>query len=140
MVKEEKIKYLEFVYNTINRMSTHSFILKGWAITIISICFAFAVKEDNMNFIILSIFPVLVFWGLDAFYLRQERLFRKLYDYVRTSELDEKIINFSMNTKKFENKVQSWFLTLFSSTILPLYMMIIILVSIILVFKVGGLI
>lgn len=140
MVEDNRRKYLEFIHNTINRMSTHSFILKGWSITIVSICFAFAIKEDNMNFIILSIFPILVFWGLDAFYLRQERLFRRLYDNVRMGENNERNINFSMNTKKFEKKVQSWFLTLFAGTILPLYLIIIILVFIVILFKIGGLI
>ena len=46
-----------------------------------------------------------MFWALDAYFLRQERLFRKLYDRIRT--LDSSKVDFSMRTTDFENAVGS---------------------------------
>jgi len=70
-----------------------------------------------------ALFPSLTFWGLDAFYLRQERLFRKLYDELRklSDEKYEKADPFSMSTKKHSREVASWFRTLWAPTILGLH-------------------
>ena len=48
--------------------------------------------------------PVIVFWGLDAYYLLQEKLYRLLYDKVRQTEEDN--IDFSLNatTEEFGGK------------------------------------
>ena len=45
-----------------------------------------------------------MFWALDAYFLRQERLFRKLWD--RAREPDAKI-DFSMDTRPFNDEVDS---------------------------------
>ena len=42
---------------------------------------------------------MLLFWGLDGYFLWQERLFRTLYDHVRG--LDESAVDFSMQTSAF---------------------------------------
>jgi hypothetical protein len=52
---------------------------------------------------------------LDAYYLRQERLFRKLYDRVR--QLDEADVDFSMDTSVVVEKVASWPAVAFSVTV-----------------------
>ena len=41
-----------------------------------------------------------MFWGLDRYLLRQERLFRKTHNHVRMAEGDS--VDFSMNTQPFE--------------------------------------
>ena len=130
---KDKSKHLEFVQNIITRMAANSFILKGWTITLISILFALAINNSDTQFIILAIFPAFVFWGLDSYYLRQERLFRKLYDYTRKTDLP-KNDSFSLDTRKFSNKVDSWFITLFSSTVMLLHGMIIILIVVMMIF------
>ncbi len=59
--------------------------------------------------------PVVAFWLLDAWYLRQERLFRQLFDEVRKKDGAP---DFSMGTKPFRNAVSSVFGTAGSATIL----------------------
>lgn len=135
---EVKIKHLELVQNVISRMATNSFILKGWTITLISILFSLAINTSNIMFVSLAIFPALIFWGLDAYYLKQERQFRKLYDYIRKNEL-EKDEYFSLDAKKFGKNVQSWYRTLFASTILPLHGVILLVIVFILFVK-GGIV
>lgn len=130
---EEWSKHLEFIQNAITRMSNNSFILKGWAVTIVSLLFALAMNNSDKRFVILAILPTLVFWGLDAYYLRREKLFRELYDYVRLSER-KNLDAFSMSTKKFENKVDMWCGILFSSTVISLYGMITLLIIVMFAF------
>ena len=96
---EEKIKHLEFVQNVITRMNTNSFQLKGWVITIVSALLALYASSDNVLYIFVAIVPVVVFWCLDAFYYKQERLYRKLYQDIVN---DNNISRFDMNASKYE--------------------------------------
>lgn len=101
---ENKIKHLEIIQGVINRMAGNSFALKGWAVTLIAGIFALASKDaDNIYFLVAYI-PVTVFWGLDSYYLLQERLYRSLYEKVRF--LPEDKIDFSMkaSAKEFKSK------------------------------------
>ena len=72
-----KIKHLEFVQNVITRMNSNSFQLKGWMITIVSALLALYASSNKLLYIFVAIVPVIIFWCLDAFYLKQERLYRK---------------------------------------------------------------
>jgi len=92
---ENKQKHLEMIQNVITRMANNSFMLKGWAVTLVAGIFALASKDANKVFFLIAYVPIVTFWGLDAYYLRQERLYRKLYDDVRRK--NEKDIDFSMN-------------------------------------------
>ncbi|MDJ0899388.1 MAG: hypothetical protein QNJ55_11310 [Xenococcus sp. MO_188.B8] len=114
-----KIKHLEMIQGVINRMAGNSFLLKGWCVTLVSALFALAAKDSNTNFILVAYYPVLMFWILDAYFLRQERLFRKKYDEVRHSA--EGSINFSMNTSTVKDSVKPWLRVAFSKTLFLFY-------------------
>lgn len=81
----DKIKHLEFIQNTINRMSTSSFAIKTANTTIIVAISALAYKSDYNDYInvIIYLMPALSFWYLDAYYLAQEKKFRDLYNNIR---------------------------------------------------------
>lgn len=118
---ENKRKHLEFIQGAINRMAGNLFFLRGWTITLIAALFAFFVKDANTDFIFIVYFPVIIFWILDGYFLSQERLFRALYNHVR--KLDEKKIDFSMDTREYsEDKRNSWLYSMFSSTLLFFYL------------------
>lgn len=119
MSDEHKLKHLEFIQGIINRMASNSFLLKGWCVTLVSALFALAAQDSHTEFIWLAFFPVIMFWILDAYFLRQERLFRKKYDNV--SSQTETEIDFSMNTSPFTNQVDSWIRTAFSWTLFIFY-------------------
>ena len=103
---ERKGKHLEFIQGTVNRLSTNSFLLKGWSVVLVSALFALASAEFNLYFIYLAWFPAIAFWILDGYFLWQERLFRRLYDHVRS--LDEQDIDFSMDTSPHVAETTSW--------------------------------
>ena len=91
MDTDSKLKHLEFIQAVINRMAANSFYLKGWSITLVAAIFVLATKDGNPNMVPVAYLPALAFWFLDAYFLRQERLFRQLYDTIRqqpTSEID----------------------------------------------------
>lgn len=122
-MESDKLKHLEMIQGVINRMAHNSFLIKGWSVVVVSALFALSAKNSNYGFVILAFFPAVMFWGLDAFYLRQERLFRALYDEARTKKEE---MDFSMNTESAQGKVDSWFKTLFSKTIFPFHACIIV--------------
>ena len=117
---EKKLKHLEMLQAIISRMARNSFFLKGWNVVLVSAIFALASTESNSVLVFLAYLPAMVFWLLDGFFLRQERLFRKLYDKVRVMTEDD--IDFSMNTATLESEVPSWFRVAFSRPFtLPLF-------------------
>ena len=71
----EKIKHLEFIQNVITRMNTNSFQIKGWSIVVASALLAIYASTKDNYFFLVAVFPTLIFWFLDAYYLNQERKF-----------------------------------------------------------------
>lgn len=116
----DKHKHLDFVQAAINRMSSNLFLLKGWSITLIAALFALAAKDSNQFYVLIAYFPLFIFWSLDGYFLSQERKFRALYDYVR--KLDEKQIDFSMDTRLFNSDSRNnWFGAMSSRTLVIYY-------------------
>ncbi len=112
---EQKIAHLQMIQGVINRMAGNSFLLKGWSVTLVAALFALAAIGTSPLFVYLAYFPSFMFWILDAYFLRQERLFRRLYDDVR--ELSPPDTDFSMDTAPFENIVESQFKVGMSETL-----------------------
>ena len=84
MTEEDKrmqflMKEIDVIQNVIKRMASNSFMLKGWTITLVVV--SLVLRGDKISALI-AIIPWLVFWFLDAYFLRQERLFRELYKWV----------------------------------------------------------
>lgn len=95
---------MEMIQGIINRMASNSFALKGWAVTLVAGIFALASKDTDKMYFLIAYVPIIIFWGLDAYYLLQERLYRALYDKVRNIEEDD--VDFSMNTSLQEFKTE----------------------------------
>ena len=116
---EKKLKHLEFIQNVILRMSTNSFLIKGWAITLISALFALASKDANRNYVMVSYIVIPVFWILDGFLISNERKFRALYEKVALKSDDN--IDFNMDISSFNNKNRTWIMGIFSKTLILFY-------------------
>jgi len=111
---DEKLAYLQMIQAVISRMNSNSFLIKGWSITLVAALFALAAAETNQLFVILAYFPAIMFWALDAYFLRQERLFRKLWDRARAGGAE---IDFSMTTQPFAKEVDSTWRVAWSHTL-----------------------
>ena len=129
-------KHLEFIQGAINRMSSNSFQMKGWAILIVSALLTIDANTDMQNSFILIAIPItILFWMLDAYYLQQERKFRGIYTDVAelTDEKDRiDIRNFEMPLHKYNGWKYSFFRAFICSGVTTtLYILVILLVVVI---------
>jgi hypothetical protein len=119
----EKIKHLEFIQAVITRMNTNSFQMKGWMVTIVSAILALYASTKNHYFVLVAIFPTVIFWFLDTYYLWQERKFRGLFnDVAGLSEVPKNIGLFDMRPGLYTGGKYSYRDVFGSLTIITLYL------------------
>jgi hypothetical protein len=82
-VQENQVKHLEMIQAIVARLGNNGFLIKGWAVTVAGAFLAFAVNREKWGLALAAVAPTLLFWLLDASFLRNERLFRDLFDRVR---------------------------------------------------------
>ncbi|MFZ4428263.1 MAG: hypothetical protein ACOYOO_13985 [Saprospiraceae bacterium] len=105
-------KELDLIQGVISRMANNSFLIKGWAMTLMSALIAFGkdsiLASTHGVFYLVAMAGILVpFWWLDAFYLRQERLFRKIYQRAVQDPSANSRTRFDMNPNDLLGAVQS---------------------------------
>lgn len=115
---ERRVHHLDMVQTVISRMSMVSGQVKTWTVTLVAALFALAAKDANPNYFLIALLPAVAFWFVDAYYLSQERLFRCLYDYVRTQTGP---VDFSMDTRSSCAEASSVASTIFSVTLFGFY-------------------
>ncbi len=105
-------QYFTIIQNVINRMAQNSFLIKAWAVTLIA-----AITVLTFSIINILIFGVLlvitiIFWVLDSYYLKLEKLYRHLYN-AKVEDYNNNQIRKSMKLfdmdyepfKKIEHKI-----------------------------------
>ncbi len=81
--KDVMIKEIDLIQGCINRMAQNSFVIKGWLITLFTIVLTLLPDKKNINVLcVVLMFVTIVFWRLDAFFLKTERLYRWKYEWV----------------------------------------------------------
>ena len=122
--------HLEIIQGVISRMGANSLQCKTWAMTIFA-ALSVIILGSNNSWSILCASPcviiiLIVFWWLDAWYLQMERLFRRLYDDIRTKELPENFSEvedpYSMSFKKYKCYEQCVLRIMFSRSVWPVYL------------------
>lgn len=116
---DEKIAHLGFIQGVINRMGGNSFMIKGWCVALIAAIFALSADKANASFVYLALFPLFVFWGLDTFFLRQEKMYRKLYEEVANGNVQSD--KFTMNASVYSKDIGCYLEVAFSKTFLSFY-------------------
>ena len=106
MSEENKHKHLELLQGIVERMAANSFHVKGWSVAVVSALLAIGISKSNFLFAILALFPLLLFWALDGYYLSLEKGFRSVYDRVRL--LPNAEIDFSMHRTRAERGWCQW--------------------------------
>lgn len=100
--REALHKHLDFIQLTITRMAANSFLLKGWTVTLVAAILAFVSKDGKPMAGLIGLVPAIVFWILDAFYLKQERAYRDLYNEVR--QKDPVQVDYDLDATRFSFK------------------------------------
>lgn len=142
MNEDNKIKILhkeiDIIQACITRMANNSFLLKGWYITLTSAILIFLFKQNfRIEIIGLYLFVITaVFWGLDAFFLKTETLYRWKYAWVIKERLKNNQDNlYDLNPNNLydlnpynksmwidaDNKKDCLINFIFSKTLFPLY-------------------
>lgn len=116
-----RLKHLEIIQQVITRMASNSFLLKGWSVTLIAALLAIALKEPKAkDMILVGLLPAVMFWGLDGFFLYQERLYRKLWETI-AEESQSAPTDFRMKPSKEERKNECWLCATLSKTLVPFH-------------------
>ncbi len=130
--KECMMKEIDTIQGVINRMASNSFLMKGWAVTLVSV--TLLLKGDNYQ-VYIAFIPLLTFWYLDAYFLRLERAYRKLYSWVIQNRLNTDELLFDMNASgRFGSEVQSRWRIMFSETLSIFYGAILLLIIIYIIY------
>jgi hypothetical protein len=121
--------HLQIIQNLIQRMAANSANCKIWCITIVSAILVLIADIDNPDITLLPIFPIIVFFCLDVYYLSLEKRFRLQYNNFITklheSNLCSKdLYNISTGKRSFLIVYKS----MISFSIWPFYLMLIVLV------------
>lgn len=119
-------KEIDLIQAVISRLAQNCFLVKGWSITLVSVVLALG-KDDLLTtakpswLLALTLTIWLAFWYLDAYFLRQERLFRKLYEHVVAYHNDPTRPRYTLDVEPFLSDVPTISQTLFSQTLLVFY-------------------
>jgi hypothetical protein len=124
-----RLKHLEMIQAVIARLGNDSFLVKGWAVTVSGVFLGLAVSASKPGLALVSLAPTLLFWVLDSYYLRSERLFRAFYERARTAGAGYLLLGMDGTSAAFvqtltasEQKRLSWSKTFWRPTLRWLYL------------------
>ena len=110
-------EHLGMIQGIINRMAANSFQIKGWTVTLLAALGATGVASQYSIIFLLGYLPLIIFWGLDGYFLRQEKIYRAVYERVR----GRATIDFDMKPQDEDRKNTSGTDVIFSKTLFPFY-------------------
>ena len=112
------IKHLEFLQVVINRLSQEMFVYKGWAVTLVAATFAVAAGSGNPLIVAIAMVPAFAFWGLGTMTLRDQRMYRAMYDAVRDGSADAfEGGPLSMDNDAYAEQIGPWWRGLFAASV-----------------------
>jgi hypothetical protein len=138
VLREFLFKEVEIAQDIISRMGTNSFLIKGWSITLVVATLLLGGGAAYYNYV--ALLPWLLFWSLDAYFLRTERLYRKLYDWLienreaKTNQEHLLEMNKAKLEKRFGREMPCLVQVMFSRTLIAFHgLLLIMIVALILV-------
>ena len=86
------LEHLKLIQAVISRMAANCFVLKGWAVTLVTGLAALAKANENDDIAWISLGVLVVFAYLDGYYLSLERAYRDFY----ADTVQEKTVEYSL--------------------------------------------
>jgi len=124
-------KHLDYIQAIITRMNANSFQIKNMTVIILTAILALFAATPRVLLLFIAGFSVFVFWLLDAYYLQQERKFRKMYYDVAYITNNHEIKPYEMPVDKYKGNGCSFGESFFSKTIVLFYFSLILMTTII---------
>ena len=112
--REYLLKEIDVIQDIVKRMAHNSFLIKGWALGIVV---GVLLLKGAKYQVLLAFIPLFALWFLDAYFLWQERMYRKLYEWVIEHRLQTNDYLFNLNPYRFKENVQSKPRIMFSITL-----------------------
>lgn len=104
---EERVKHLEMIQAVIARLASNSFLVKGWSITVAGAFSGFALTTREEWLAAVGILSLIFFWAMDTHFLRSERLFRALYEQVRSTDEELRPFFMGATSRAFVSRTRS---------------------------------
>lgn len=105
-------KHLEMVQAVISRMAQNASATKAWSVSLMAAVLAFGATTRFSQWLVLV--PAIAFWGLDVYYLRREKLFRRLYG----AAVDGTVSLYSMDVEPFQRDIAAAAVVAFTPSVL----------------------
>jgi len=121
-------KHIDLIQGVVSRLATDSFLMKGWGLTVAAAFFGLSAKDISGALGLVGLMPICAFWGLDAYFLSRERLYRLLYESVRRQDgqaepLSMDCVPFTQSAvwSKYTSHNPTWLPTMRSATLFLFY-------------------
>jgi len=98
-----ELEVLGTIQNITNRMAANSVIIKGWTVAVLGIILLLSSTRYQA---LIAVFALLVFWYLDAYFLRQKKVYRALYKEIVENKLNTGDEFFDMRTARHEAGIE----------------------------------
>ncbi|HMM37159.1 MAG TPA: hypothetical protein PKB11_00205 [Desulfovibrio sp.] len=108
------LKEIDLIQDVIKRMANNSFLIKGWTITLVV---ATLLLKGAKIQVFIAFIPLVGFWFLDAYFLRQERIYREIYKWVIANRINSDEHIFDLNPMRFRSAVDSEWKIMMSVTL-----------------------
>ena len=140
---EEIHKEIDLIQACITRMAQNSFMIKGWFVSIYAVVLALLPEKINLFLLCTVLIMVnLMFWYLDAFFLRTEKIYRKIYDWVlEMRPKNNRELLYQLNPHEFEGRieeVESIWKIMWSKTLKWFYLIPLVIVIIVFIVNYGA--
>jgi len=94
----DKADNLKMISEVVARMSQNDFLIRGWAVTVVTVLGAIAVGQRIAVILLLCVVPITLFWLLGSYYLHIERSFKQLFRVVAQSKIQR---TYTLETKEY---------------------------------------
>lgn len=105
---EEIHKEIDLIQSCITRMAQNSFMIKGWFVSLYAVILALLPEKVNIFLLCAALVAInLIFWYLDGFFLRTEKVYRKIYDWVLEARpQNNRELLYQLNPFEFQGKIK----------------------------------
>ena len=104
---DEMHKEIDLLQSCIDRMAKNSFMIKGWFVSIYAVILALLPeKVDVMLLCVVLIVVNILFWYLDGVYLRDEKIYRRIYQWVvEARKQNDRELKYQLELNLYKNKI-----------------------------------
>jgi len=98
-----ELEQIRAIQNIARRMATNSFIIKGWTVAVLAIIL---LLSGTLYQTLIAVFAVLVFWFLDAYFVRKKKTYTALYTAIVENKVNTGDEFFDMRTALYEAGIE----------------------------------